>query len=150
MKTTVEVAIEIDIARPRQAVWEFIADPERLPEWLDEFVSAHKVSDGPPGVGTITSYTIRPGPRTGTTELVEWDPPRRLAWDGPPIASMGGRARPRGHFDLTETGADSTRLVCTFRPELQGVLVLLRPYMSRWLRRQRRIDAQKLKSILEA
>ena len=150
MKTTVEVAIEIEIARPREAVWEFIADPARSHEWLEEFVSSHQVSEGPPGVGSVVSYTIKPGPRTGTFEVVEWDPPRRLAWDGPPLRSMGGAARPRGSFELTEAGDGGTRFVATYHPELLGLLVLLRPYLNRWLRRQRRIDAQKLKAILEA
>ena len=150
MKTAIEVSVGIDIARPRAAVWEFLADPARMPEWLDEFVSSELTSDGPPGVGSVVRYTITPGPRTGTFELIEWDPPRRLAWDGPPLRSMGGAARPRGHFELTEAGEGETRLVATYRPELQGVLVLLRPYLARWLRRQRRADAEKLRALLEA
>jgi hypothetical protein len=41
-------------------------------------------------------------------------------------------------------------LVSRYRPELTGTLVLLRPYLKRWLRRQRRADAQTLKALIEA
>jgi uncharacterized protein YndB with AHSA1/START domain len=149
VRTTVEATVEIDIARPREVVWAFVTDPARSPDWIDEFVESHQVSEGDPGVGAVLSYTIEPGPRTGTMEVTEWDPPRRMAFEGPPLRSMGGAGRPRGSFELTER-PDGTHLVCTFRPELLGVLVLLRPYMRRWLRRQRTADALKLKAILEA
>ena len=149
MKATVEARVEVDIARPREAVWAFITDPARSPDWIDEFVESHQVSPGEPRVGTVVSYTIEPGPRTGTMEVTEWDPPRRMAFEGPPLRSMGGAGRPRGSFELSE-GPAGTHLVCTFRPELLGLAVLLTPYMRRWLRRQRAADALKLKAILEA
>ena len=150
MKTTVELTLEVEIDRPREAVWEFLAEPEHSPQWLEEFVESHRVSAGPPGVGSVFSYTITPGPRTGTAEVVEWDPPRRFAFEGPPLRSMGGGAAPRGFFELTEAGAGTTRLAITFRPVLTGFAVLLKPYVRRWLRRQRRLDLAKLKAILEA
>ena len=150
MKAAIELSVAIEIARPCSAVWEVVADPARMPEWLDEFISARLTSDGPPGAGSVFSYTITPGTRTGSCTFVEWDPPRRLAWDGPPMRSMGGAARPRGHFELTDAGLGRTRFVATYNPELSGALVLLRPYLVRWLRRRRRIDAERLKVLLEA
>ncbi len=66
MRTSIEVIVEVEIARPRLAVWSLIADVERLPEWLGEFESASKVSEGPIGVGTVVHYTLAPGHRSGT------------------------------------------------------------------------------------
>ena len=66
-------------------VWSFITDAERLPEWFGEFEAAHEESDIPAGVGTVVRYTVAPGHRSGTFETVEWDPPRRVAWDGPAL-----------------------------------------------------------------
>ena len=71
-------------------------------------------------------------------------------WDGPPLPSAGGAVRPRGSQTLTDAGEGRTRLVSRYQPELIGTLVLLRPYLKRWLRRQRRADAQTLKALLEA
>ena len=115
MRATVEATIEVDIARPRAAVWEFVTDPARSPEWIDEFLDSHLVSAGEPGLGSVVSYTIKPGPRTGTMEVT-----------------------------------DGTHLLCHFRPELIGATVLLKPYLRRWLKRQRSADALRLKAILEA
>ena len=46
------------------------------------------------GVGSVVRYTIR-GDRSGTFEILEWDPGRKVVWDGPPLRWAGGAARPR-------------------------------------------------------
>jgi uncharacterized protein YndB with AHSA1/START domain len=150
VRTSIEVIFEVEIERPPSAVWSFVSDVERLPEWLGDFAAARKESDGPTGVGTIVRYTLQPGNRSGTYEIVEWDPPRRLAWDGPPLRWAGGGARPRGSFALAPAGEGRTLLVSRYQPELTGTQVLLRPYLERWLRRRRLADAQTLKACLEA
>lgn len=141
--------MQVEIAAPRSAVWAFVSDPERAPDWLGEFESAHQDSDGPPGVGTVIRYTIQPGNRSGTYTVVEWEPGRRLAWDGEPLRWAGGAARPRGWFELTDVGEGQTLFTGHFAPELTGTQVLLRPYLKRWVRRRRRVDFQRLKELLE-
>jgi len=148
LRTSIEVSIEVEIGRPLEAVWSYIADTKRIPEWVGEFKEAHEEPNGPTGVGTVVHYTVE-GDRSGTLEYVEWDPPHRVAWDGPPLPWAGGGARPRGSHSLLEAGESRTLLVSRYEPELIGTLVLLRPYLSWWLRRQRRKDAQTLKAALE-
>jgi uncharacterized protein YndB with AHSA1/START domain len=149
VRATVEAVVEVEIARPRDAVWSFVADVERIPEWIGEFEEAHQESEGSTGVGAVVHYTVAGG-RSGTWETVEWDPPHRLAWDGPPLPWAGGGARPRGSHTLTEVAEGRTLLVSRYEPELTGTLVLMRPYLKWWLRRQRHRDAQTLKAALEA
>ncbi len=149
LKTSIEVVVEVEIGRPPAAVWAYLMEAERLPEWLGEFTAAHEMSAGPTGVGTVVSYTVEGG-RSGTWEVVEWDPPHRSAWDGPPLAWAGGGARPRGSPTLAEAGPGRTLLVTRYEPELTGTLVFMRPYLKRWVRRQRQRDAQTLKALLEA
>ena len=129
-------------------MWDYLADTERIPEWVREFTEVRVVSEGRVGVGSVVEYTVE-GDRSGTWEIVEWDPPRRIAWDGPPLPWVGGGGRPRGSQNLAEAGEERTLLVSRYEPELTGTLVLMRPYLKRWLRRQRQKDAQALKSILE-
>jgi uncharacterized protein YndB with AHSA1/START domain len=149
MRTTVDVSVEVEIERPPAAVWSFVSDVERLPDWLGDFATARLETSGPVRRGTVVGFTLKQGGRSGSVEIVEWDPPRRWVWDGPPLRWAGGAARPRGSFELFEAGAGRTLVVGRFRPELTGTQVLLRPYLSRWLRRQRRADAQALKRLLE-
>ena len=150
MRTSIDVSFEVEIERPPSVVWAFVSDIERAPEWMWEFESATKESDGPTAVGTVARYTLQPGHRSGTLEIVEWDPGRRLAWDGPPLRWGGGAARPRGSFELTDAGGGHTLLVSHYQPELTGTQVLLRPYLQRWLRKRRQADTQTLKALLEA
>ena len=150
MKATIDVTIEVEIDRPPAEVWAFITDTERLPEWVGELVAAHDETDGPAGLGRVVRYTVEQGNRSGTFEIVEWDPPHRMAWDGPPLRWAGGGGRPRGSHALTEVSPDRTLLVSRYRPELSGTQVLLKPYLQRWVRRQRGESARMLKSLLEA
>ena len=150
MKTTIEAIVEVEIERPPSEVWAFMTDTARLPEWFAEFTAARDEPDGPIGVGAVVHYTLKQGNRSGTVETVEWDPPRRFAWDGPPVRAAGGGLRPRGSHELTEAGEGRTRVKSHYRPELSGLQVLLRPYLRRWLLRERRASAQALKALVEA
>ena len=143
-----DVAVDIEIDRSPEDIWAFVSNAERMPEWLDEFVLVKKESEGPVGVGTVFRYTLK-GDRAATYELVEWVPGQRLAWDGPPLKSLGGGVRPRGSFGVFEAGDGRGRLVSHYRPELTGTMALLAPVLRRWLRRQRLVDTNKLKRLLE-
>ena len=151
MKTSLHVQIEAEINRPAADVWAMISDFTRLPEWLDEFLEVVQVSDGPVGEGTVFRYTLAPGPgeRSSTLTLVEWVPERRLAWDGPPLMSRLGGARPRGSLEVAPLSAGRSRFVSRYEPELSGMLALMRRGLGRWLTRQRHKDTERLRGILE-
>jgi uncharacterized protein YndB with AHSA1/START domain len=148
--TSVDVEIAVEIERPPQAVWAFVSDAERWPEWLDEFEEVIPESEGPVGKGSVFRYTVSPGHRSATIEIVEWEPRRRVAWDGPPLPWRGGSARPRGFTEVTTTSEGHTRLVSRYQPELFGTMALMRPYLERWLHRRRTKDTKRLKQLLEA
>jgi uncharacterized protein YndB with AHSA1/START domain len=111
-RTSIAVAIEIEIERPVDEVWAFVCDLTRLPEWLGEFEKVVNESSGPVGKG-VFRYTVVPGPRSATLELVEWEPGRRLAWDGPPLPWAGGVAgsnvRRDGYGGVAADGEQSSR-----------------------------------------
>lgn len=148
--TSVDVEISVEVERPPEVVWAFVSDAERWPEWLDEFEGVVPESDGPVGKGSVFRYTVLPGHRSATIEIVEWVPGRRFAWDGPPLPWRGGSARPRGFMEVAKAGEDRTRLMSRFQPELFGTMALMRPYLRRWLSRRRTKDAEHLKQLLES
>jgi uncharacterized protein YndB with AHSA1/START domain len=148
-RTTIEVTVEVEIARPRAAVWAFVTDTERVPEWVEEFEEAHVEPPGAVGLGATIQYRLTRGGRSGTYRIIEWEPERTIAWDGPPLRYRGGGARPRGSFLLTDTAEGRTRFTAHYRPELTGALVLMRPAWGRWLRRQRQVDAERMKALVE-
>jgi uncharacterized protein YndB with AHSA1/START domain len=148
MRRTIEVQTEVRIARSSEDVWAFVSDFQHLPQWFEEFCAVVKESEGPVGKGTVFRYTLEPGDRSSTLEIVEWEPGHRVAWDGPPLRWHGG-ARPRGYFELTDADEGCVRLLGCYRPVLTGTMALLAPVIKRWLRRQRRIDSDRLKALLE-
>src|SRR5262245_24616060 len=150
LRTSLDEEIAVEINRSPDEVWALVSNAERLPEWLEDFEAVVKESEGPVGRGTVFRYTLAPGHRSATLEVVDWEPGQRFAWDGPPLRSRGGGARPRGFHELTATGKRGTRLVSHYQPELTGMLALTRPFIKRWLRRQRTADAKRLKELLES
>jgi uncharacterized protein YndB with AHSA1/START domain len=150
MATSIDEEFDVEVERPVGEVWDFVSDLGRLPEWLDEFQAVVQESDGPVGTGTIFRYTLAPGHRSATLEIVEWEPGHRLAWDGPPLPWLGGAARPRGSFEVREAGEGRTRFVSRYQPELTGTMALMRPFLRRWLRKRRAADTKHLKQLLEA
>lgn len=148
-RTSLDEEIVIEIERPSAEVWAFVSNAERLPEWLEEFEAVVKESAGPIGRGTVFRYTLAPGHRSATIEVIDWQPGYRFAWDGPPLRSLGGGARPRGFFEVAATNERRTRFVSRYQPELTGTLALMRPILRRWLRRQRTADTERLKQLLE-
>ena len=150
LATTVEAIAEVDIARPRADVWAFVTDVDRLPEWVDEFEQARSEPPGATGVGTTIHYTLSRGHRSGTYKIVEWEPEHALAWDGPPLSYRLGGGRPRGSLRLSDLPDGGTRFTAHFRPELTGAMVLFRWSWGRWLRRQRQVDAERMKRLVEA
>jgi uncharacterized protein YndB with AHSA1/START domain len=150
MSRAIEVKIEMLIARPPEVVWAFVSDLECLPEWLEEFRAVVRQSEGPVGEGTAFRYTLERGDRSSILQIVEWEPGRRLAWDGPPLNWHGGAGRPRGYFEVTDAGAERARLVSCYQPVLTGTMALLAPVMKRWLRKQRLTDTARLKALLES
>lgn len=95
-----DIVVTLDLAYPRELVWEAISDRDQLGEWL-------MPNDFAPVVGH--EFTFKTDPAPGFDGIVrcrvlEVDAPRRLAltWKGGPLDT-------RLSFDLTET-ATGTRL----------------------------------------
>ena len=149
-RTSLDEEIAIEIERPIDEVWAFVSNAENLPKWLQEFEAVVKESEGPIGRGTVFRYTLGPGHRSATIEVVDWRPGRRFAWDGPPLRSRGGGARPRGFFELSAADHRRTRFVSRYQPQLTGTLALMRPILKRWVRRHRTADTRRLKELLES
>jgi carbon monoxide dehydrogenase subunit G len=72
---------EIVIDAPPEAVFAYLAQPERLPEWTPGVISVKRTSDGPVGVGTTTEAVVEAfGIRqTLLGRCLVFEAPRRLA-----------------------------------------------------------------------
>jgi carbon monoxide dehydrogenase subunit G len=83
------------IARPPEEVFAFIVEPDNLPVWDASIVEAQQEGTGPYGMGTRTKGSSKIMGRRfdWTSEVVEFDPPRRCV-----NRSVGGNL----DFTITE------------------------------------------------
>jgi uncharacterized membrane protein len=139
-----EMTVEID--RPLEEVFEFLADLENDPRWRREWVDAKRTSEGPIGVGTTTSLFAQVlGRRTEAVYAVtEYDPDRAVTWK-----------TVRGPLPLTfrrsvEAEGDGTRVTIGYAGDFHGLLGLLRPLIVPIGKRALRGDLPTLKQLLES
>lgn len=95
----------------QEQVWDAIATPEGLREWL---MCTHALIEGRVG-GRIDLVSGPPGYHS-TGKIIAWDPPRLLEyeWNVEPVPEMPRGERAIFRYELTPDG-DSTHVLVTYR-----------------------------------
>jgi uncharacterized membrane protein len=85
------------IAAPIETVWGVVSDPERALSFMSGVTRWEVASDQPAGIGARYRMLLRVGSAEvgGLIEIVEWDPPRDLAWTSITGVDQRGRWRLR-------------------------------------------------------
>ena len=109
------ITSRIEIARPPREVFDYVTDPSHMPEWQEGCLRGEL--DGPSthvGSKCTTTRSIGGRERDVTTEITEFDPPRRWAdrgIDGPiraivavTVEPLAGGTRSELTIDLDFTG----------------------------------------------
>ena len=116
----IHFANSIDIARPADDVYAYLADLEHTPEWNWAISAAEKITHGAAGVGTQYRFS-RTTPRPGTemVEIIELSPGRRIE-----VAGRLGPFDARLVYQLADTlsGVRLTNSVELEPPVLLGPL----------------------------
>ena len=89
-----------------ERVWPIISDPERALSFMAGVTRWEVVGEQPTGIGARYRILLRVGSAEigGLIEVVEWDPPRELAW-----TSVTGIDQ-RGRWRLRDAGEARTRV----------------------------------------
>ena len=138
----------IEIQRRPEDVFSYLTDPSHLADWQEGVVTARLEGDGPLGQDSRVTQTRRigRGERTMTSELTEYDPPRRFAFRGidGPVRAVG-----RGTVEPLGDGARS-RVTIELDFEGHGIGKLLVPLVVlRQARNELPRDQTKMKERLE-
>ena len=141
----IDFTVETQIARPVHDVFAYATDPEKLPSWQTNTVSATREDDGPYGVGSRLREVHRaPGGKEleSLVEVVEYAPDRVFALEvkeGTPI-----------HAHITFDPADGgTRMRFRAHGSLSGPARMIEPLVARMLRKQFTEQVATLKQRLE-
>ena len=142
----VDVLTEIEIARPREEVAAFAADPASATAWYENIERVEWRSDPPLAVGSRVAFVARfLGRRLAYTyEIVELVPGERLVMrtaDGPfPMETT---------YMWVDAPGGSTIMALRNRGEPAGFSAIASPMMAAGIRRNNRGDLQRLKQVLE-
>ncbi len=142
----IRVVEAIEIERPADAVFELIANLQRMPEWLSTFAAVRVEDKGAVGLGTRFTATSKFIFRYEVPLVItEYAPPRALTMRG----REGGPFMVENRIELTPT-AVGTRVTGTFTGDSASFFKLAEPVLARAFRQRVRQDMHGLKRALEA
>ena len=117
------------IARPREAVFAFLADAENDRRWREGVIDIRRISGS--GRGAVYEQRVK-GPFgrriAADFEITAFEPDRRIDF-----RTVAGPVRPRGTYML-EPADGGTRVTLTLRADLHGARKLMAPMVARTMR----------------
>jgi uncharacterized membrane protein len=142
----ISVESSIEILRPVEAVFTFVSDKRKSPQWQGTVKEAHVMPDGPPTVGAkVTEVVSFLGVKLETTgEITALEPNRSIS-----IKATGGPTSAEETWRFEATG-EGTRLSGTLQAEPGGLFKVAGPLLAGQLKKQIEADLQRLKALLEA
>ncbi len=138
----------VEINRPPEEVFDYVANPENLPEWSGIVLEVHKEAQGELREGDrFTTVAKFLGRRFETPfERASYEPNRRYTdrAAGGPIPDQDWT------YTFEEVSESTTRLTRAVEGEPGGFFKFADPLIERALKRQVRNDLETLKDLLEA
>jgi uncharacterized membrane protein len=136
----------IEIRRPVETVFAFVADGHNNPQWQEAFKEVQVTPDGPPMVGTkmkaVASFLgVKFEP---TAEITALEPNRSFSFKG-----TSGPATIEGTFRFEPAG-EGTLVSSSFQVEPGGLFKVAGSIFASQFKKQTDADLQRLKAILEA
>jgi uncharacterized protein YndB with AHSA1/START domain len=132
----------IEIARPPQAVFDFLTDPEHLPEWQTSTVEVRRERIGPLEVGErFTEVHAAMGRKLeSTVEVAERTPPSAFA-----LKILDGAMPLDGRWTFEPTN-EGTRVHFVGEANISGAKKLARPLIARQFRRYHQLLKRRLET----
>ena len=142
----VDVVTEVEIARPREEVAAFAADPSNATAWYKNIKAVEWETPPPLAVGSKLRFRARFLGRTleYTFEVRDVDPARRFV-----MATAQGPFPMETTYAWDDAGAGGTKMILRNRGEPSGFAAVTAPVMTLAMRRANEADLRRLKALLE-
>ncbi len=137
------------INRPIDQVFAFLADGTNDTKFSPRVQEIKQVTDGPPGVGTVYSSTVKDaGVKTSREfKLSEFDPPTKIRWTE---LTKNAITVPDGGYDLEPAGDGATRMTILNTFEGHGFGKAILPFALRGAKKDADAFAGRIKDAVEA
>lgn len=134
---------EVSIARPPEAVFRYLVEPEKQALWSD--VPMRALTPGPMQTGSRIEVTFGAGPLKATVGLdLTVEPNRRMAFQ-----SFSGPIGWRGEYVLEPATGGGTRLRQEGTLTFQGLWRLMEPIAGREISSGEEKELERLKAVVE-
>jgi uncharacterized membrane protein len=142
----VEVVTAIEIARPRDAVAAFAADPSNATAWYSNIKAVEWETPPPVAVGSKLRFRAEFLGRTleYTYEVREIDPGHRFV-----MATAQGPFPMETTYTWEDRSPATTKMTLRNRGEPSGFAAVTAPVMTLAMRRANQADLRRLKALLE-
>jgi ligand-binding SRPBCC domain-containing protein len=142
----VDVVTEVEIARPREEVAAFTADPSNATAWYKNIKAVEWESPPPVAVGSKLRFRAQFLGRTleYTYEVRELDPARRFV-----MATAQGPFPMETTYAWDDVAPGRTKMTLRNRGEPSGFAAIAAPVMMLAMRRANEADLRRLKVLLE-
>jgi ligand-binding SRPBCC domain-containing protein len=143
----VDVVTEVEIARPREEVAAFAADPSNATAWYKNIKAVEWETPPPVAVGSKLRFRAQFLGRTleYTYEVREIDPGRRFV-----MATAQGPFPMETTYVWDDAAPGTTKMTLRNRGEPSGFAAVSAPVMTLAMRRANDADLRRLKALLEA
>jgi carbon monoxide dehydrogenase subunit G len=137
------------INRPIDQVFAFLADGTNDTKFSPRVQGIEKRTDGPPGVGTVYSSTVKDAGMKTSREfkLTEFDQPTKIRWNE---LSKNAITVPDGGYDLEPVGDGATRMTILNSFEGHGFGKVILPLALRGAKKDADAFAGRIKAAVEA
>jgi ligand-binding SRPBCC domain-containing protein len=142
----VDVVTEVQIARPREEVAAFAADPSNATAWYKNIKAVEWETPPPVAVGSKLRFRAQFLGRTleYTYEVRELDPARRFV-----MATAQGPFPMETTYAWEDAAPGGTKMTLRNRGEPSGFAAVAAPVMTLAMRKANEADLRRLKALLE-
>jgi len=142
----VDVTTAIEIARPRQVVAAYAADPDHVRDWYTNIDRVTWQTEKPLTIGTRLAFVARFMGRTlsYTYEVTDFVPGERLV-----MSTADGSFPMETTYTWTDLPGERTHMTLRNRGTPSGFASITAPVMTAAMRRANRKDLATLKTLLE-
>jgi carbon monoxide dehydrogenase subunit G len=143
------IELSVDVGAPPEAVWDFVSDLRRIPEWIEDTLKMLSVQPEPAQQGTVyreRSRIVGPLSQVTTWKISQFDPPRFQKHDGQ-VPMMASTSVSMG-LEPTQAGAKFS-LVFEYTPGNRLASLADRLFLRGNLQSSFQRSLRKLKELLE-